>query len=126
MTTRSRGRCAGNGARTGLRRGTPRTVLSSRPAFTAAAATSAAHASWLALAELQCQLVEQPAPVLRGRPEPRALQLGDQQFQMRDRRLGAGGPRLGLAACRAFGEERRLQRFEVVGNGLGRAAHEAD
>ena len=39
---------------------------------------------------------------------------------MRDHRLGAGRPRLGLAARRALGEERRLQRLEVVGHGVGR------
>jgi len=80
----------------------------------------------LQLLELQLQLVKQPAPVLRGRSEPLALQLGNQQLQMGDHRLGAGRPRLGLAACRALGEERRLQRLKVVGNGVGRAAHAAD
>ena len=80
----------------------------------------------LQLLELQLQLVEQPAPVLRGRPEPLALQLGDHQLQMRDHRLGAGRPRLGLAACRALGQQRRLQRLQVVGNGVGWRAHTPD
>ncbi len=131
MTTRSRGRCAGNGARTGLRRGDAAHSALVPAAGLAAAArrfggTGVLGGGRLQLLELQLQLVEQPAPVLRRRPEPLALQLGDHQLQMRDHRLGAGRPRLGLAACRALGEERRLQRLEVVGNGVGRAAHAAD
>src|SRR5512147_2287598 len=79
----------------------------------------------LQLFELQFQLVEQPAPMLRGRPEPIALQLGDQELQMRHHRLGAGSPRLGLPSRRALGKERRFQRLEVVGNGIGWGAHKA-
>jgi hypothetical protein len=45
---------------------------------------------------------------------------------MRDHRLGAGRPRLGFPARRALGEKRRFQRREVVGNGVGRRAHEPD
>ncbi len=74
--------------------------------------------------ELQLQLVEQPAPVLRRRPEPLALQLGDQELQMRHHGFGAGCTRLGLDPGRTLGEERRFQRRDVVGNGLGLyAAH---
>jgi hypothetical protein len=76
----------------------------------------------LQLFELQLQLVEQPAPLLRRRPEPLTLQLGDQELQMRDHRLGAGGPRLGLEPRRTLGKQRRLQRRNVVGTELGRAA----
>ena len=76
--------------------------------------------------ELQLQLVEQPAPLLRRRPEPFALQLGDQQLQMRDHRFGARCPRLGFDARRALGEKRRFQRRDVVGTGLGYAAHPSD
>ena len=76
--------------------------------------------------ELQLQLVEQPAPLLRRRPEPFALQLGDQQLQMRDHGFGARCPRLGFDARRALGEKRRFQRRDVVGTGLGYAAHPSD
>ena len=44
---------------------------------------------------------------------------------MRHHRLGAESPRLGLHSRRALGKERRFQRLEVVGNGIGWGAHKA-
>ncbi|QKE92869.1 hypothetical protein HN018_22805 (plasmid) [Lichenicola cladoniae] len=49
----------------------------------------------LQLLELQLQLVEQPATALRRWAEPVALQLCDQQLEVRDHRLRTGCPRLG-------------------------------
>jgi hypothetical protein len=43
---------------------------------------------------------------------------------MRDHRLSTRGARLELAPCRTFGQQRRLQRVDVVGEGLGCAVHE--
>ncbi len=45
---------------------------------------------------------------------------------MRHHRLGAESPRLGLHSRRALGKERRFQRLEVVGNGIGWGAHKAN
>src|SRR5512134_1982925 len=126
MTTRSRGRCAGSGARTGLRREKLLTTLSPPLAAAASVAQSSSVARRLQLFELQLQLVEQPALRLRRRTKPLALQFGDQELQMRDHRLGAGSPRLGLEPGRTLGEERRLQRIEIVGHGVGRRGHAAD
>jgi hypothetical protein len=80
----------------------------------------------LQLLQLQFQLIEQTAAVLRRRPEALAFQLGDHQLQMRHHRLGTGGPRLGLEPSRTFGEKRRLQRLEIVGQGVGQRGHAAD
>ena len=69
--------------------------------------------------ELHLQLIEQLAATLRRGAEPIALHLGDQQLQMRNHRLGAGGAGLELAPCRTFRQQRRLERFDVVREGLG-------
>lgn len=80
----------------------------------------------LQLLQLQFQLVEQTATVLRRRPEALALQPGDHQLQMRHHRLGARRPRLRLEPGRPLGQQRRLQRFEIVGQDVGRRGHAAD
>jgi hypothetical protein len=67
------------------------------------------------LLELQFQLVEQLAAALGRLPKPLALHLGDQQFEISDHRLGAGGPRLRLLPRRTLGSQRRLQCGNVVG-----------
>ena len=73
--------------------------------------------------ELHLQLVEQLAATFRGGAEALALQLSDQQLQMRHHRLGTGGTRLGLAPRRTFRQQRCFQRFDVVGQGIVCAAH---
>jgi hypothetical protein len=73
--------------------------------------------------ELQFQLVEQLAAALGRLPVLLAPQLGDQQFQVRHHRLGAGGARLRFLPRRALSGQRCLQRFDLVGQGLGRARH---
>ena len=75
--------------------------------------------------ELQLQLVEQFATTLGGLPVLLAPELGDQQLVMGDHRLGAGGARLGLLSCLPLGDERHLERVDVVGDHLG-PRHEPD
>jgi len=73
--------------------------------------------------ELQFQLVEQLAAAFGGLPVLLAPQLGDQQLQVRHHRLGPGGARLRFLARRALGGQCCLQRGDLVGQVLGRAAH---
>jgi hypothetical protein len=91
-TTRSRGRCAGNGARTGLRRVKPRTLVSAGCSAAASLACGRLH-----FLELQLHLVEQFATVFGGRREAIVLEFGDHQLEMRHDRLGAGGTRFRFA-----------------------------
>ena len=72
-------------------------------------------------AELELELVDQLAAALRGGAELVALELGDQQPEMRHHRLGAGGARLGLAPRQPLGSERGAQRVDVVGKASGAA-----
>ena len=74
------------------------------------------------LLELELQLIEM-AGALGGLPELVALVLGDHQLEMSDHRLGARRPGLGQLARRALGRERRLQRFDVVGNRIRERRH---
>ena len=57
-------------------------------------------------AELELQLIEQPAAALGGGAVLVALEPGDQQLEVRHHRLGAGGARLGLAPGQLLGHER--------------------
>jgi hypothetical protein len=106
ITTRSRGRCAGNGARTGFRRAKLTTDVVTAASSSAALASSSSSCS--------SHLVEQTLAALGRLPKPVALHLGDQQLQMRHHGLGTRGPSLGLLPRRAFGGERRLQRIDLV------------
>jgi hypothetical protein len=63
------------------------------------------------------------AGTLGGLTELVALVLGDHQLEMGDHRLGARHPGLGQLARRAFGRERRFQRFNVVGIGIRTRRH---
>jgi hypothetical protein len=73
--------------------------------------------------ELHLQLVEQLATTFRRGAEPIALHLGNQQLQMRNHRLDIGRAGLELLPCRAFGQQRRLQRVDVIRKRLGCTAH---
>ena len=73
--------------------------------------------------ELQFQLVEQLAAALGGLTVLLAPQLGDQQFQVRHQRLGAGGTRLGLLARCAFSGQRCCEHGDLVREVLGRGRH---
>jgi hypothetical protein len=75
-TTRSRGRCAGNGARTGLVRVNGRTVV-----FLDAAAAAVTSSSALEFLELHLQLIEQLAATFRRGAEPIALLLAISSFR---------------------------------------------
>src|SRR6188472_1584600 len=106
-TTRSRGRWAGRGARTGWPRGglSGRRVRPSLPAaFSALAASSLAAAtsspSWSSSWSISLRPRSDEAPYL-SRFEP-----GNQQLEMCHHRLGTGGTRLGLAPRHLLGRER--------------------
>ena len=73
--------------------------------------------------ELHLQLVEQLAATFRRGAEPIALHLGDQQLQMRNHRLRTRGAGLELAARRTLGEQRRLERVDVIGKRVGGGVH---
>jgi len=119
MTSRSRGRCAGSGARTGLLR------VKLGTALIADAATSSSVARAFSSSSCSSSWSSRWRPAFGGLPEPVALHLGDQQLQMRHHRLGAGRPRLGLLPRRALGNQRSLQCVDVVGNRFG-YCHEPD
>ena len=105
ITTRSRGRCAGNGRPHRLLAGERSHRRAARPAQRRPRLRPRSLRSFL---ELQFQLVEQLAAALGGLPELLAPQLGDQQLVVGDHRLGAGGARLGLLPCLPLGGQRRL------------------
>ena len=75
--------------------------------------------SGLQLLELQLQLVEQVAAAFRRLSELLALHPGNQQLQMCHHRFGTRGARFGLLPRDALGNQRRLQRIDVVGDRLG-------
>lgn len=77
----------------------------------------------LELFQLHLELVKQLAAALGGWTKTIALQLGDQQLEMRHHRLGAGSAGLGFAPCRALGNQRRTQRLGVVRQVLGSGGH---
>ena len=131
MMTRSRGRCAGNGARAGLRRVMPRAALSSRPAFLAAAASvasSAAQVSSVAVASSSSSCNSNWSSSRRrcseDGPNRSRFSLAIRSFRCA---TIASAPEARASAClRApLGKERRFQRLEVVGNGIGWGAHKA-
>jgi len=66
--------------------------------------------------ELHLQLIEQFATALGRSAETVALHFGDQQFQVRDHRLGAGGTSFRFATCLLFGGEGRAKCFGIGGN----------
>ena len=81
----------------------------------------------LELLELQLQLIELAATLGR-RPEPLLAQLGDQQLEVRDERLGAGRAGLRLLPRGALRQKRRTQRLKIVwerGGGLRHVAIQA-
>ena len=126
-TTRSRGRWAGRGARTGW----PRGGLSGRRVRPSLSAALLRLGGILAgggdqLAELELQLVDQLAATLGGGAVLVALEPGDQQLEMRHHRLGAGGTRLGLAPRQLLGRERGAQRGDVVEQVVRRGCHAED
>jgi hypothetical protein len=112
ITTRSRGRCSGNGLRTGLRCSTAATFVFAFAAAASASASSSEAVVSLAIGlepmaprrlalELQLELVEQALPALGTLAVERAPELLDPEAQMRDQRLasrkhGLGMRRLGL------------------------------
>ena len=77
-------------------------------------------------AEFELELVDQLAAALGGGAELVALQLGDQQLEVRHHRLGAGRARLGLAPRQLLGREGGAQRVDVVGQIVRRGRHAAD
>ena len=80
----------------------------------------------LELLELQLELVEQLAAALGRWPETLAPQLGDDQLQMGDHGLGAGGAGFRLLAGRAFRDQCRLERVDCVGDNVGWDRHGHD
>src|SRR5882757_9060267 len=69
--------------------------------------------------ELHLQLVKQFAAAFSRSAETIALHFGDQQLQMRDHRLRAGGTGLRFATRLLFGGERRAKCFGIGGNRIG-------
>jgi hypothetical protein len=74
-------------------------------------------------AELELQLVDQLAAALGGGAVLVALELGDEQLEMRHHRLSAGSARLGLAPRQLLGRERGAQCIDVVGQVVRRGCH---
>jgi hypothetical protein len=124
-TTRSRGRCEGSGARTGLLRVNGRTFVVSGGVGAASAASSAAAVS----SSSSCISSWPPdydpgvAAALGRSAEAIALQPGDQRLEMRDHRLGPRGARLEFSTRAALGQQRRLQRVDVVRDAVADRAH---
>jgi hypothetical protein len=79
----------------------------------------------LQLLELQLELIEELAALGRW-PEALALQFGDDQLQMRDHGLGAGGAGFRRLAGRALGDQRRFERVDRVGENVGCDRHKPD
>ena len=69
--------------------------------------------------ELHLQLIEQLAAAFGRGAETIALHFGDQQLQMRDHRLGAGGAGFRFATRLLFGGEGGAKCFGVGGNRIG-------
>ena len=127
-TTRSRGRCSGNGLRAGRLRVKAATVVVLAAACSAAISSSVAVA--LQLLELQLHLVEQPRRALRARAVELPLELLDLELLVRDHRrivggLGAGQRQLGLDTRGpiALGRQCRSQRLDVGRRIHGRGNH---
>ena len=75
------------------------------------------------LTELELQLIDQLAAALGGGAVLVMLEPGDQQLEVRDHRLGAGGACLGLAPRQTLGREFRLQRGDSIGQAVRRGRH---
>ena len=75
------------------------------------------------LLELQLQLIEQTPCALRARSVSIPLELLDLQLQMGDQGLVVGGLGPGPSELGARGEQRRLERFNVVGKGVEASVH---
>jgi len=120
-TTRSRGRWAGRGPRTGFARVKGRTVVLS-------GAASASHfilgSRWSRVPRVAFSSWSSSSrPAFSRSAETIALHFGDQQLQMRDHRLRAGGTGFPLrdAPCCSAGEGRRevLRYRREFGSGTG-------
>jgi hypothetical protein len=86
IITRRRGRGTGNGARTWLLAGEAGHGgrILTRPGLSGELVFGSARLQFL---KLQLELIEEPTAALGQLPEALALQLGDDQLQMRDHRL---------------------------------------
>ena len=114
-TTRSRGRCSGNGLRAGRLRVNARHCRGLGRGYLGSDLVGGSRG--LQLFQLQFHLVQQPRGPLGVRAEPFAVQLGDLELQMSDQRLVIGplGADLGKLGVR-YGQ-RRLQRLDIFHSG---------
>ena len=128
ITTRSRGRCSGNGLRDGRLRSNDLTVCVRRRGLLGRQLVLGRRR--LELLELKLHLLEQPRLALRARAVELApqlldleLQMGDQRFAARQIRLrigrfGRASPRArprASQACRALGEDHRMRGGKIGG-----------
>jgi len=134
--TRSRGRCRGNGLRTGLRRVCSGTSVVSPPVFAAAisaasssSAAAASRSSQLELHLIQDLLIDKLASAFGTAAIELPPHLLDGELEMGDQRLGAGdigrrprgcslsarSLRLGVNARDALGGKEPLEVFQIVG-----------
>ena len=130
-TTRSRGRCSGNGWRAGRLRVKAATFVVLAAACSAATSSSVAELS--SSSKRQLHLIEQPRRAFRALAVELARQLRDLQSLMGDQgliigSLGLGHGQFGLDLRRsgALGDQRRLQRGDIVGEVIGGRRHEPD
>ena len=80
----------------------------------------------LELGQLQLELVDEPLAPLAGLPELLAPGLGQQQLQALDLEPGGGDQGLGLVPGAALGQDHRVRRGEVGGQGCGLVPHGPD
>ena len=137
MTTRSRGRCSGNGWREGRWRSNASNRL--RRCLLCAASSSSVAAA-LEIFELQLHLLQEPRLAFRAAAVEfpaqlldRELEVCDERFRARQIGLGVGslGPslrELGLRrdARRALGEDHRMSIGKVGGERFGGSGHRGE